>query len=751
MKNNTRKILIALLLVFTMMMGISAVSASAADTDDGKTTVYFQNNWLWTEVSCYYWGSTTGTNPQWPGFAMTQVGTQDDYQVFALDIPADVTGVVFTGIKNDGSGSLDQSPDITSGIVDGAGWKMVWVDGNAVESFVYDPSAAPTETTYTVAGTKSLCGTDWAPEDTANDLVLGDDGLYTKFYGNVPAGEHKFKVVRNHSWANAWPSSDYVLNLSVASDVTITFNPDTNAVKVTNVPAGETPVEPPVDPGTGGEAGLAGDYYLAGFINGADYGIVGDAANLGIYKFVDGKLTVSFTSDSYVIVKNGNNVAYWAETYCQEKSVVLHNASTGAAEKMFVPAGQVTFTLTQGEGDTLVLTYGGGGSLPTTPTEPAEDPIQPENGYYKIYVYNTAWWDIVDYYLWNDAGEVRTEWPGQEAYEDTYLLYPIMIPADYSFVIFNNGDAIQSVDIPLISIDKSAIVYNNGTGEWMALEDYDPSLEVEKPALPEAPNFDEYEKVKVYLGNSAGWGAANFYVWSNDGTIGAYAAWPGTPMEYDDVLGMYYAEVPVCFENIIFNDGTNQTADLKLPALGDSRVVCDNTLSTGAAGGSQQGDVNPWFSLDDYEAPDPILPPTEDITVVFRNDAGWTEVRLHYWGGDSVTEWPGIVMEMGADGLYYGIIPAGTTGIVFNNGGSWENDTELKSPDLTAPQGSKILFSNGDMQWHDFDLNPDDPDSPDVGGDEPGDDIIEPQLNFFQKLWKAIVEFIQKLLAGFKK
>jgi hypothetical protein len=43
-------------------------------------------------------------------------------------------------------------------------------------------------------------------------------------------------------------------------------------------------------------------YYLVGYINGADYGCEGDWENNGIYKFVDGKLTATFTEDSYVFL-----------------------------------------------------------------------------------------------------------------------------------------------------------------------------------------------------------------------------------------------------------------------------------------------------------------------------------------------------------------------------------------------------------------------------------------------------------------
>ena len=671
---------LALLLVFTMLMSLAVVSSFAEEApaeDDGKVTVYFQNNWLWTDVTCYYWGSATAENPTWPGLPMTKVGTQDNLDVYTFDVPTDVTGLIFNGIKNDGSGKLDQTPDITDGIIDGAGWKMLWNNGNKVEAFEYNPSEPDNGET---------------PVDPDN--------------GETPV------------------------------------DPDN----------GETPVTP------------EGDFYLVGYINGADKGFGGDASsNYNEFKFVDGSLTVTFDRDSYVFVKNGNNADwYWCDSYCQTNTTTLHNYKTGAnetAEKMFVPAGQITFTLTQGENDTLVLKYTkgsvGGGSTGTV--VPAENPIEPENGYYKIYLYNTAWWDVVCSYIWDANDTEREEWPGQDVYEDTYLLYPILIPQEYSFVIFNNGDKEQTSDIALISIDKNKTVYNNGTGEWMSIDDYDPNLEIEPPVI-DVPDYSEYETKRVYLGNSLGWDSANFYAWSNDPEIGQYAAWPGTLMDLDDVTGLYYADVPVCFDRIIFNNGSAQTLDLYMPSIDDDKVVCDIAKVVGAAGGGVDGS-DCWVRIDDFEMPDPILPPTYDVTVAVKNDAGWENVFIYFWGGDSTIEWPGTAMEAGPDGYYFAVIPAGTPYVLFHNGNVSEDGTpEFKTADLLVPTDDNVLFNNVDNQWHYYVIDGNQPDDPVVDPDnKPGTDDSEgnnkpsSEMNIFQKLWRVILEFFRRLFASFKK
>ena len=103
------------------------------------------------------------------------------------------------------------------------------------------------------------------------------------------------------------------------------------------------------------EEATAPNYYLVGYINGADYGCEADYANLGEYKFVDGKLTATFTQDSYVFVKTDTNKWYLFNAYCTDTTGTL---SENKSEKMFVPGGkELTFTLVVNEDGTLTLSY----------------------------------------------------------------------------------------------------------------------------------------------------------------------------------------------------------------------------------------------------------------------------------------------------------------------------------------------------------------------------------------------------------
>lgn len=97
-------------------------------------TVYFTNNYSWSTVNAYYWGSSSSTTT-WPGKAMTYVGENEYGQgVYSISIPSDVTGLIF----NSGSGGA-QTADITSGIANGVGFYISGgsASGYTVGSYTY--------------------------------------------------------------------------------------------------------------------------------------------------------------------------------------------------------------------------------------------------------------------------------------------------------------------------------------------------------------------------------------------------------------------------------------------------------------------------------------------------------------------------------------------------------------------------------------------------------------------------------------
>ena len=124
------KRLVSLVLVMVMVLSIFTIvpfSAGAADTK----TVYFQNNWMWTDVKVYYWDSSNNAlSAQWPGDTAQVVGNDGTYDIYAATVPSNVGGIIFNGFDS-GKGGNNQTPDI-KGAADGDCYYMVWNGKNEV-------------------------------------------------------------------------------------------------------------------------------------------------------------------------------------------------------------------------------------------------------------------------------------------------------------------------------------------------------------------------------------------------------------------------------------------------------------------------------------------------------------------------------------------------------------------------------------------------------------------------------------------
>ena len=116
------------------------------------------------------------------------------------------------------------------------------------------------------------------------------------------------------------------------------------------------------------------NYYLVGWINGADYGCESDYKNMGQYKFVNGKLTATFAQDSYIFVKTeGNGKWLLSNAYCEASTCAFVD---GGHEKMFVPGGvELKFTLTENANGGVTVTYTKGSTpASTVPTLTLKSP-----------------------------------------------------------------------------------------------------------------------------------------------------------------------------------------------------------------------------------------------------------------------------------------------------------------------------------------------------------------------------------------
>ena len=159
----------------------------------------------------------------------------------------------------------------------------------------------------------------------------------------------------------------------------------------------------------------------------------------------------------------------------------------------------------------------------------------------------------------------------------------------------------------------------------------------------------------VYFVNADKWtGTINAYAW----TSSSNASWPGTAAtkEAEQLAGCdvysYSAEAGT-YANIIFNNGSKQTADLKWTA--GKYYVRDG-----------------WYTKE--EALVKLGQPVEYESVYFVNVEGWSTVKIYTWS-PSLGDWPGIDMKKETETIggkevwsHTEMKGASFGGVIFNNG-----------------------------------------------------------------------------------
>ena len=104
-----------------------------------------------------------------------------------------------------------------------------------VSMFAVTASAAAGQT-WTVAGSKALCGTDWDVNNKNNDMTYDSaTDSYVKVFTNVKAGNYEIKCAQNHSWDTSYGNGSANKSVKVAKDgstVTVTLKGTTVTVTV---------------------------------------------------------------------------------------------------------------------------------------------------------------------------------------------------------------------------------------------------------------------------------------------------------------------------------------------------------------------------------------------------------------------------------------------------------------------------------------------------------------------------------------
>ncbi|MFT7558851.1 MAG: pullulanase-type alpha-1,6-glucosidase [Flavobacteriales bacterium] len=249
-----------------------------------------------------------------------------------------------------------------------------------------------------------------------------------------------------------------------------------------------------------------------------------------------------------------------------------------------------------------------------------------------------GWADAVNIHYWDAPPTADTNWPGaaMTSLGDSYFEYQFPLNVSSANIIFNDGSN-QTADL-------------NRTGDGCYIDDaWEDTCNAETPEIPDDGILN------IYFQKPDAWAdAINMYYW--EAAAVPDAVWPGVLMT-DLGDGWYVFNFPagVTSSNIIFNDGSNQTADLNRDQ--------DGCYVDGV-----------WV--------DSCLSPVQGLLLTFVAPAGWSDsINAYYWEADgSVADavWPGAAMEQVAPGWFQYRLPVGATSanIIFND------DVGNQTPDL---------------------------------------------------------------------
>ena len=320
-------------------VAVSAGGGEGGDTPEPPTpgTVYYmKNNW--------------GAGADWTWKAMAQDG--ETYKLESVIFGG--TGVNYNTAESDEGATWVPADQIQ-------GDKIAAKD---TVTFVLDPVAktvtatlvsaggdtpeppTPGEHTYTVAGGSDVAfGTTWAPANEANDMTFVE-GLYVweKSDLTLAAGQIEFKVCEDHAWTNAWPSSNYILDIEEGGiyTITITFNVETKEVKAVATKTGSAVVIPTIA------------------MHGNFLGSWADTENFTVAEGNEtASLTLNLSEGNYEfgmrIGGSGNWTANGA-SFTRENASAVVVAGQGNLTLAADAAGEYTFTWTY-ETNTLAITF----------------------------------------------------------------------------------------------------------------------------------------------------------------------------------------------------------------------------------------------------------------------------------------------------------------------------------------------------------------------------------------------------------
>ena len=388
--------------------------------------------------------------------------------------------------------------------------------------------------TWTVAGSPATLfnGQSWAPAATVNDMTL-ENGLYkwSRSAVALEAGKIEFKVVKNHAWTEAYPSSNYLQAVSETAsyDVVITFNESTKAVTCTLTKVGSAEAQEHTYTVAGTPASLFGTEWAPG---NTDNDMT---LENGVYTW--SKSDVTLSSGTKIEFKctqdHAWDVAYPGSNYTKQVTedgvydvVITMNASSKAVNCELTKKGSAVVTHTY--------------TVAGTPTS----------------IFGTEWDN-------NNSANNMTEADGLYTYSKENIELAAGTTVAFKVVVDNNWDVAYPADNYELTAAAAGtynltITFNASTNEVKGNLVLVKEAEVE----PYATVYIDKESVE-----------GNIYAYDMvSEEASEYAAWTGTSIQgltTGEKDGVEYYVFKFTHENasapvVIFNDSEGQTANISV-------------------------------------------------------------------------------------------------------------------------------------------------------------------------------------------
>lgn len=237
---------------------------------------------------------------------------------------------------------------------------------------------------------------------------------------------------------------------------------------------------------------------------------------------------------------------------------------------------------------------------------------------------------------WGVVGTI-TGWGGEadlymsEVGENLFVRNGVTVTADDQFKIrFNNDWAVNygaagDVEPFAVTVGEELVLAAGGKNLSAPAGTYDIYFNIVDFKIwvmneGETPGGVEVKTVKIYGDVSAtGWTNCNAWIWDDGGANYTGGTWPGLALETAEVDGKTYYVFDCAPEmigktvSVIFNNGSEQTVDIKGVELNDDVVI---TLT-------EKDDAGKWLATVNGEAPVTPEPPAETTYGLIGDFNGW--------------------------------------------------------------------------------------------------------------------------------